>query len=99
MKEQEKIDLIRFMLKRMKETERELLVFRAALGAIALQYPQMESALNELVESCRKSEEVDKRLGIHFAGFEGMIENIGEDSLEKLVREFQEKFGSKLPIH
>jgi hypothetical protein len=96
---EEQIDLIRFMFDRWKAERRELIAYNLALEIIKSQNPQMGTTLDTLLENARKSEVVRKFAESRFEAFEELIANIGEGSLEKLAREFQEKYGSKLPIN
>jgi hypothetical protein len=66
---------------------------------IKSQNPQMETTLDALLENTRKSEDVRKFVESRFEGLEELINSMGEGNLEKSVREFQERFGSKLPIN
>jgi hypothetical protein len=59
----------------------------------------METTLDKLIENARKSPAVQKFLESRFEGLEELINNMGEGTLEKVVREFLEKAGSKFPIH
>lgn len=61
--------------------------------------PNLCPVLDRLLEAAQNSRDVQKFAESRFVGFEELIENIGEGSLEKAVREFLEKFGSKLPIN
>lgn len=96
---EEQIDFIRFLYEQWKAAKRELIVFDSAFNFIRNQSPQLETTLDKILESARKSEAVQKVLETQLEGFEALINNIGEGTLEKEVREFQEKFGSKHQIH
>jgi len=99
MEKEQQIDLIKFMLRQWKEAERELIVFKTAIKIVRDENQEMAPVLDRLLDACRKSGSVDTLLDHQFSEFEEMIEHIGEGSLEKVIREFQERFGSKFPIH
>jgi hypothetical protein len=95
----EQIDLIRFMFDQWKEAKRDLIAFNVAFNVIRSESPQLEATLDKLIENARHSEAVQKFAASRFAGFEELINNIGEGTVEKAIREFQERAGSKFPIH
>ena len=96
---EEQVDLIRFMLDQWKETKKELIAFNLAFSVIRSENPQMETALDKLIESARSSLATQKFLESRFEGFEELINNIGEGTLEKAIREFLEKAGTRFPIN
>jgi hypothetical protein len=96
---EEQVDLIHFMFKQWKETKKELIAFNVVFNLIRHENPQMETTLDTLLENARKSEAVQKFLESRFEGFEEVINSTGEGTLEKVVREFQEKSGSKFPTN
>ena len=96
---EEQIDLIRFMLEQWKATKKELIAFNLAFNVIRSESPQIEKALDKLIENARNAEATQKFLESRFAGFEEVINNMGEGTLEKAIREFLEKAGTKFPIN
>lgn len=96
---EEQIDFIRFLFEKWKAERRELIAYNIALNIIKDENPHMKTALDKILENARNSQEVQKFLESRFAGFEELINSMGEGTLEKTIREFQEKFGSKLPIN
>ncbi len=96
---EEQVDFIRFMLDQWKATKKELIAFNLAFNVIRGESPQIETALDKLIENARNSETTQKFLESRFAGFEELISKVGEGTLEKAIREFQEKAGTKFPIN
>ena len=96
---EEQVDLIQFMFREWKETKTELIVFNTVFNVLVEQNPQLKTVLDKLLENARKSPEVQRFAESRFAGFEEVIGSTGEGTLEKVIREFQEKAGSKYPIH
>jgi len=96
---EEQTDLIRFMLDQWKATKKELIAFNLAFNVIRSESPQIETALDKLIENARNSEATQKFLESRFAGFQELIDSLGEGTLEKAIREFLEKGGSELPIN
>ncbi|MGD0292944.1 MAG: hypothetical protein ABSB30_03745 [Terracidiphilus sp.] len=96
---EEQVDFIHFLFERWKAERRELIAYNIALEIIKSENPQIKPTLDKILEKARKSEDVQKFLESRFEGLEELISSMGEGTLEKAVREFQEKFGSKLPIN
>ena len=96
---EEQVDLIRFMFEEWKKTHKALVGFKVALSVIRSENPGLEKVLDRLLEKCRTSPDIQTSVDNHFEGFEELINSTGEGTLEKAIREFQEKSGSKLPVH
>jgi hypothetical protein len=88
---EEKIDFVRFLFEQWKTERRELIAYNIALNIIKDENPKIAPVLDKILENARKSEEVHKFLESRFEGLEEMINNMGEGTLEKAVREFQKK--------
>ena len=95
----EQIDFVRFLFEQWKAERRELIVHNIVLNIIKSENPQAKTTLDTLLEKARKSEDVQKFVETRFEDFEELISSMGEGTFQKAVREFQEKFGSKLPIN
>lgn len=96
---EEQIDLIRFIYDQWKVTKRELIVFNTVFNALRSENPQLETVLDKMLENGRNSETIRKYAESRFEGFEELINKVGEGTLEKAIREFQEKVGSDFPIN
>jgi DNA phosphorothioation-dependent restriction protein DptG len=96
---EEQIDFVRFLFDQWKAERKELIVYNIALDIIQSENPSLKPVLDKLLENARNSEAVRKFAESRFEGLEELIDSMGEGSLEKVVREFREKYGSKLPIN
>jgi regulator of sigma D len=96
---EEQIDFIQFLFDRWKAERKELIVYNIALNIIQSENPSMKPVLDKLLENARNSEAVREFAESRFEGLEELINNMGEETLEKAIRVFQEKHGSKLPIN
>ncbi|HEX5282650.1 MAG TPA: hypothetical protein VFW30_00905 [Bryocella sp.] len=95
----EQVDMMQFMVEEWKKTYKEMMAFRVALYVVRSENPALETVLDRLLEKSRNSPDIQTRVDNHFAGFEGLINSTGEGSLQKAIREFQERSGSQLPVH
>ncbi len=96
---EEQIDLIHFLLDEWRKSLLELTAFQATLNALRIENPQIETTLDKLLAAARRSETARKRVDAHLSGFEELLKTLGEGSLEKALREIQEKHGAKFPIN
>jgi hypothetical protein len=96
---EEQIDFIRYMFERWKAERLDLIAYNIVFNIIKSENAQAKTTLDTLLENARKSQDVRKFVETRFEGFEELINSMGEGTLEKAIREFQEKFGSKSPIN
>ena len=96
---EEQIDFVRFIFERWKAERLELIAYNIVFNILKSENLEAKTTLDTLLGNARKDESVRRFWESRFEGFEELINSMGEGTLEKAVREFQEKFDSKLPIN
>jgi hypothetical protein len=96
---EEQIDFIHFLLNRWKEERLEVIAYNLVFNAIKEKEPEVGKVLESSLENARNSPAIQNFLESRFAALEEMIRSMGEGTLEKALREFQERAGSKYPIN
>jgi hypothetical protein len=97
---EEQVNLIHYMFREWQATKKEQLVLQALLQTIAAENPPFASRFESILAKLRCSEGIQAHLDARFEGFGELLPRlVGEESLEKMVREFHLKYGAKLPVH
>lgn len=84
-------DLIRFLIKLLKETQHEL----NSYVVVAFMAGKNGFPVKRVLDEARASPEVQKRTDQSFEGIEELLESIGEDSRTRQFREFLENYNPK----